>query len=310
MKKGVVAGVLALTLVLPILFMAALIAIAGEDVAPSDKALEEIPADLLPIYRTAAQSCDGLDWTVLAAIHKIETNFGRSEISSTKGALGPMQFMPSTWRSYGSDGDGDGLADINNVTDAIFSAAYLLCANGAGDPARLSDAIWNYNHSDRYVVEVLELATSYGIATLGTGLANGAPSALLHNPRLTFTSNARADLEAGVVDSRIVALLDSISRRYQIGISVFETGHSMLTRSGSTSNHYYGRAVDISFVDGSPVSTTNSSARHLVTALAALRGPLRPDEIGHPFPDMIFVGGFSDADHDDHIHLGFDSAPP
>jgi hypothetical protein len=307
MKRSVVAGLLALILLLPILFMGALIAIAGEDLAPSEKALQEIPADLLLIYQSAARTCDGLDWTVLAAIHKIETNFGRSEISSSKGALGPMQFMPSTWRSYGSDGDGDGLADINNVRDAIFSAAHLLCANGAGVPARLSEAIWNYNHSDRYVAEVLDLATSYGVATLGTGVASAAPSDLLNNPRITLTSNARADLEAGIVDSRIVALVDAISRRYAIGISVFKSGHSMRTRSGSISNHYYGRAVDISFVDGSPVSGSNSPARQIVTSLAGLQGPVRPDELGHPFLDLVVVGGFSDADHDDHIHLGFDS---
>ena len=307
MKRSVVAGVLALILLLPILFMGALFAIAGEDIAPSDKALEEIPADLLPIYQSAAQTCDGLDWTVLAAIHKVETNFGRSEISSSKGALGPMQFMPPTWRAYGVDGDGDGLADTNNVYDAIFSAAHLLCANGAGDPARLADAIWNYNHSDSYVAEVLELATSYGVATLGTGLANAAPSDLLSNPRVTLTSNARADLEAGVVDARIVALLDAISRRYTIGISVFKSGHSMRTRSGSISNHYYGRAVDVSFVNGSPVSDLNAAARQIVVSLAQVQTDLRPEELGHPFADVEVVGGFSDSDHDDHVHIGFDS---
>ena len=306
MKRSVVAGVLALILLLPILFMGALIAIAGEDIAPSDKALTEIPADLLPLYQSAAQTCDGLDWTVLASIHKIETNFGRSAVSSSKGALGPMQFMPPTWRAYGVDGDGDELADINNVHDAIFSAARLLCANGAGNPARLADAIWNYNHSDSYVAEVLQLATSYGVATLGTGLANAAPSDLLNNPRVTLTSNARADLEAGVVDARIVALLDAISRRYTIGISVFKSGHSMRTRSGSISNHYYGRAVDITFVNGSPVSYLNLEARQVVVSLAAIQGDLRPDELGHPFADLQFVGGFSDAHHATHIHIGFD----
>lgn len=82
--------------------MGALIAIAGEDVAPSDKALEEIPVDLLPIYQSAASTCDGLDWTVLAAIHKVETSFGLGRATSSKGAQGPMQFMPSTWAAYGS----------------------------------------------------------------------------------------------------------------------------------------------------------------------------------------------------------------
>ena len=306
MKRSVIAGVLALILLLPILFMGALIAIAGEDVAPSEKAFEEIPADLLPVYQAAARTCDGLDWTVLAAIHKLETSFGRSKVSSPKGALGPMQFMPATWDTYGSDGDGDGLADINNVHDAIFSAAYLLCENGAGDPSRLASAIWNYNHSDRYVAEVLELATSYGITTLGIGVANAAPGDLLNNSRVTLTSNARADLEAGLVDSRIVALLSAVSRRYEIGIGVFKTGHSMRTRSGSISNHYYGRAVDVTFIDGSPVSDLNFAAREVVLSLAQIQGDVRPDELGHPFYDLRVVGGFSDTDHDGHLHIGFD----
>jgi hypothetical protein len=301
----ILAGLLLFALLIPVVLMSVLLS-SDAQTSPSRKAITEIPSELLGTYQAAAATCDGLDWTVLAAIHKIETNFGRSEISSSKGALGPMQFMPSTWRSYGSDGDGDGLADINNVTDAIFSAAYLLCANGAGDPARLSDAIWNYNHSDRYVAEVLELATSYGIATLGTGFANAAPSDLLNNPRVTLTSNARADLEAGIVDSRIVALLDAISRRYEIGIGVFKTGHSMRTRSGSISNHYYGRAVDVTFVNGSPVSDLNFPARQIVVSLAQIQGGLRPDELGHPFADLRVVGGFSDSDHDDHLHIGFD----
>jgi hypothetical protein len=305
-KRVVVAIALALLLLLPILFMGALIAFAGEDVAPSDKALDEIPADLLPIYQSAAATCNGLDWTVLAAVHKVETNFGRGRATSSKGAQGPMQFMPSTWAAYGSDGDGDGLADVNNVRDAIFGAAFLLCENGAGDPSRLADAIWSYNHSDSYVAEILDLATSYGVATLGAGLANAAPSDLLNNPRITLTSNARADLEAGIIDSRIIALLDAIARRHTIGISVFKSGHSMRTRSGSISHHYYGRAADISIVDGSPVSITNRSARQVVLSLATLQGQIKPDELGHPFADLSVVGGFSDADHQGHLHLGFD----
>lgn len=306
MKRSVVAGVLALILFLPILFMGALIAIAGEDIAPSDRALEEIPTDLLPIYQSAAQTCDGLDWTVLAAIHKIETNFGRSEISSSKGALGPMQFMPPTWRAYGADGDGDGLADTNNVYDAIFSAAHLLCANGAGDPARLATAIWNYNHSQRYVNEVLTLAANYGVISIPDGVAYAAANDLLRNPRIVLTPNARADLEAGAVDPRLVSLLAWVAERHTITISVFKTGHSKYTRSGNVSLHFLGSGADIFIVDGVPVSSWSFSARQVVLEMAGLGGRLRPDELGHPFGAIGFPGGFTDADHHDHLHVGFD----
>lgn len=305
MKPSAVATIVVALLLLPILFMGALIAIADEDITPSDRALREIPPDLIPIYRFAAATCDGLEWTVLAAIHKVETNFGRGRPTSPKGAQGPMQFMPTTWEFYGSDGDGDGLADINNVADAIFSAAHLLCENGAGDPSQLATAIWNYNHSDSYVVEVLDLATSYGVLALAAG-THAAPSDLLNNPRVSLTSNARADLESGLVDSRLVALLDAISRRYTIGVGVFQTGHAMRTRSGSISNHYVGRAADITLVDGSAVNSANFEALQVVLSLAEIEGDLRPDELGHPFSGLSVVGGFSDADHRHHLHIGFD----
>lgn len=308
MKRPLLAIGFLLTLSLPVIFMGALMAFAGEELTPSDKALEEIPADLLPIYMGAASTCDGLDWTILAAIHKIETGFGKGSATSSKGAEGPMQFMPATWDAYGLDADGDGSASVDNVTDAIYSAASLLCANGAGDPARLASAIWNYNHSDAYVAQVLELSTSYGVLSFGHGLITASASDLLSNPRILLTSNARADLEAGVVDPRLLVLLETISRRYSLGVSVFKSGHSMHTRSGSISNHFYGRGVDIFFVDGGPVSSSNTAARRVITFLAGLEGEIRPTEIGHPFTGLVFIGGFSDADHSGHLHIAFDSS--
>ena len=306
MKRPVLAVLVVLVLSLPIMFMGAFIALAGEEVAPSDKAIEEIPADLLPIYQSAARTCEGLNWTVLAAIHKVETGFGTGRATSSAGAQGPMQFMPATFAAYGVDGDSNGRAEINNVVDAIYSAANLLCANGAGDPERLASAIWNYNHSDEYTAEVLSLAASYGVLS-APGVAYAATSDLLRNPHVALTPQARADLEAGVVDQRLVSLLAWIAQRHTIGISVFKTGHSKYTRSGNVSLHYGGRATDIFFVDGRPVSASNHGARQLVVELAAIHGQLRPSELGHPFGAIGFPGGFTDADHADHIHVGFDS---
>jgi predicted nucleic acid-binding Zn-ribbon protein len=119
------------------------------------------PADIIALYQRAAKTCPGLPWGVLAGIGQVETNHGQNKNISSAGAMGPMQFMPATFAVYGVDGDGDGIKDILDQTDAVFSAAHYLCANGGGDPERLYDAIYHYNHLDSYVQEVLSLAAQY-----------------------------------------------------------------------------------------------------------------------------------------------------
>ena len=305
-RVGLIAGVALFLLVMPMLFMGLLLTLAGDDVAPSGLALEEIPPEYLGLYQAAAGSCEGLEWTILAAIHKVETGFGSGKATSSAGAQGPMQFMSGTFEAYGVDGDGDGAADINDLEDAVFSAANLLCANGAGDPEHLAAALWNYNHSGAYVNEVLALASSYGVLSVPGDVAYASTSDLLRNPRVSLTPYARADLEAGSVDARLVSLLSWLAERHSLTISVFKTGHSKYTRSGSISLHYLGRGADIFIVDGGPVSALNTGAREAVLGMASLEGALRPDELGHPFGAIGFPGGFTDSDHADHVHIGFD----
>ncbi len=120
------------------------------------------PGSYLDLYKQAATSCPGLSWTVLAAIGQVESDHNRNPGRSSAGALGPMQFMPATWKAYGVDGDGDGKADIMNPYDAIPGAAKYLCANGAGRGGKqLYRAVWHYNHADWYVQKVLALARAY-----------------------------------------------------------------------------------------------------------------------------------------------------
>ncbi|MCU1588133.1 MAG: Lytic transglycosylase catalytic, partial [Frankiales bacterium] len=114
------------------------------------------------LYQLSAQYCPGLSWKVLAAIGQMESGHGRNVGRSRAGALGPMQFLPSTWAFAGVDGDGDGRADIMSAYDAVPAAALYLCRNGAGRGGQsLYNAIYSYNHADWYVREVLALAARY-----------------------------------------------------------------------------------------------------------------------------------------------------
>ena len=122
------------------------------------------PATYLQLFKaSAAEYCPGLSWTVLAAIGQIESADGTNVGPSSAGAMGPMQFLPSTWAIWGIDGFGEtGPPDILNPYDAVPSAARMLCADGAaGGGQSLYGAIFDYNHADWYVNEVLALASEY-----------------------------------------------------------------------------------------------------------------------------------------------------
>jgi murein DD-endopeptidase MepM/ murein hydrolase activator NlpD len=129
-------------------------------VPPAPTAPEQLdPAQLLGLWQGAGAQY-GVPWQVLAAINKVESNFGRNMGPSSAGAVGWMQFMPGTWMAYGVDANGDGVADPWNPADAIYSAARYLSANGAS--SNLYDAVYQYNHADWYVNEVLGIAQLYG----------------------------------------------------------------------------------------------------------------------------------------------------
>jgi hypothetical protein len=111
-----------------------------------------VPPFLLSIYQAAGIEY-GIRWEILAAINEIETDYGRNLNVSSAGALGWMQFMPSTWQMYGTDGNKDGRKDPYNPVDAIFAAARYLKAAGYEQDVRR--AIFAYNHADWYVDSVL-----------------------------------------------------------------------------------------------------------------------------------------------------------
>lgn len=282
---------------------------------PTAAALGDIPAGRLALYQeAAARRCpalppeaEGLPWPVLAAVGKVETDHGRVRAVSSAGARGPMQFLPSTWAAYGVDADGNGFADIDADIDAVHGAANYLCASGGGRTLTLRDAIFAYNHAQWYVDLVLSKAAEYAQLAASSISVSGDAVALAQNPRLRLTGPARADLEAGRLDGRLVALLSALTQRHVLYVSVFATGHSKyVAGTGSVSNHFCGQAADVFQVDGEAVRASSGASRRVTEELATLDGVLRPSEVGSPWADLSGLPGFfSNAAHQDHLHIGF-----
>ncbi|EKD55972.1 MAG: hypothetical protein ACD_58C00324G0004 [uncultured bacterium] len=108
--------------------------------------------------RAAAQY--GIDWKILEAVWQVES--GKEWITSVKsyaGAQGPMQFMRGTWNRYVVDGNGDGIADINDAQDAVYAGANLLAQAGAAT-GNVDKALFSYNHAQWYVNKVKAVANS------------------------------------------------------------------------------------------------------------------------------------------------------
>jgi len=108
------------------------------------------PESDLVAYYHEAEAATGVPWNYLAALNLVETRMGRIRSASSAGALGPMQFLPSTWARYGEGGD------IQSDEDAIHAAARYLKANGA--PSDMANALYRYNPTEHYVKAVTAYA--------------------------------------------------------------------------------------------------------------------------------------------------------
>jgi membrane-bound lytic murein transglycosylase B len=118
---------------------------------PAWRIVEPAPAEDLLRWYQEAEAEFGVPWSILAAVNLVETGMGRIRGVSIAGAQGPMQFMPPTWEAYGE-------GDVNDPRDAIRGAARYLAANGGGS-GDLDNALWHYNHSNRYVRGVRHYAS-------------------------------------------------------------------------------------------------------------------------------------------------------
>jgi cell wall-associated NlpC family hydrolase len=169
------AALTAVAFPLALLFLAGAGADASEETTatggPSVLALSGIPPAYLALYLAAAPTCPGLPWGVLAGIGKLESDHGQSAAPGVQsganyaGAEGPMQFEPATFARYAVNADLHARLSPYDPADAIYTAAAMLCADGAdsGTSAGIGQAIFAYNHSPAYVRQVLAWAARYAI---------------------------------------------------------------------------------------------------------------------------------------------------
>src|SRR5215218_8315046 len=190
-----------------------------------------IPTFLLPIYQAAGIQY-GVRWEILAAINEIETDYGRNLNVSSAGALGWMQFMPASWRTYGVDANKDGRKDPFNPVDAIFAAArYLKAANYEND---VRGSIFAYNHADWYVDSVL----------LRARLISGVPADLVGS--LTGLTEGRFPVAARARYADDLAEQEAVKR-----VAVGENAANVVESDDAR------QAVEIFAQKGSPVVATN-----------------------------------------------------
>jgi len=122
-----------------------------------------IPSTYLHWYVVGGRVCPEVPWNVLAAVGQVESGHGANMGPSSAGAIGPMQFLHSTWRSWGRDANSDGTADPYSPADAIVSAAHSLCFY-AKQLGSVPLALAAYNAGPRAVADasgVPPAATSY-----------------------------------------------------------------------------------------------------------------------------------------------------
>jgi len=164
-------------------------------------------------------------------------------------------------------------------------------------------------------VDQTTMPTPASVPLAPTANAGELADQVLANPRLTIYAAGRGDIASGVIDSRVLTLLQTLSQRWELTVTSLKSGHSRCVGGGaragcSVSNHWHGRGVDIAEVHGAAVTAGNTAALDIARTLAALPAPLRPDEVGTPWPALDDPGFFADAAHRDHLHIGYDRKAP
>jgi Transglycosylase SLT domain len=272
---------------------------------------KRVPADYLNAFESAAARYDlgrrGV-WA-LAAVARLESDFGRGMSKSELHRHGALGLVGSEWKSYAVDGDGDGYIRREDPADSAATLARMIWSQGG-----LRPGLFEHNHAKWYVDAVLgeadQIEGKCKTSTVDWALAlPNAVIAPINWANLTLSNELeKHDLDSGAIDPRIVGLLGAITQSHQITISALRSDHSEYTSEGNVSNHYYGRAMDIAAVDGVSCTDTAPTAPcgELATTLSQLPAPAMPTELIYCY-DVDGPGpAFARSDHCDHVHVGYD----
>jgi hypothetical protein len=278
---------------------------------PAKRWTKRIPAAYLDAFEGAAARY-GLGrsgvWA-LAAIARLESDFGRGMPKELLLRRGPLGIDGAEWRRFAVDGDGDGRIRHFDPDDSASTLARMIWSRGG-----LRAGLFSHNQASWYVQAVLNDAAQMEgrckASTVEWALAlPNVVIAPINWDNLTLSNELeQQDLDSGAIDPRIVGLIGAITQGHQITISSLRSDHSQYTVEGGTSNHYYGRAMDIAAVDGVSCTDTAPSApcAQLGRTLAYLPAPAMPTELIYCF-DLDGAGpAFARSDHCDHVHVGYD----
>jgi membrane-bound lytic murein transglycosylase B len=281
------------------------------DCRPARPWRKRVPAQYMSAFETAAARY-GLGrrgvWT-LAAVARLESNFGRGMDKGELQRHGPLGLQGEEWKRFAVDGDGDGHIRRADPDDSAATLARMIWSRGG-----LRAGLFSHNQAQWYVQAVrteadrMEGRCKASQVDWALSLPNVVLAPIKWENLTILHEAARQDLERGAIDPRIVGLIGAITQGHQITISALRSDHSMYTVEGNVSNHYFGRAMDIAAVDGVPCTDTDPAApcATLGRTLASLPAPAMPTELIYCF-DLDGPGpAFARADHCDHVHVGYD----
>jgi hypothetical protein len=282
--------------------------------APAEGSHVSIPDGYMRAFEDAAgrYELDQAGVWALAAVARVESDFGKGMSAEDLASRGPLGITEDNWERYAVDGDGNGKVNRESPADSAGTLARMIWA--AGD---IRAGLFQHNHAEWYVEAVVADAEAMKgtcqVKTVAYSVALPGPTNAPINWRNVELSNSleMVDIQSGTIDPRIINLIGAISQQHTITISSLRSDHSKTTSSGNVSNHYYGRAMDIAAIDGVPCTNVSPDGPCGIVArqLGALPAGQEPTELIYCWdPDgPANPNGFAQADHCDHIHVGFDS---